>query len=484
MTVFAAGMASNHLLITNCNISRSDADNAFIHCIALYSYTFKYSIDSLANVYPTQEVVFQPTFNVTRFPDPFGWKFTHAIALINATNTLMSSIDTGASPPAGVFTKRHSKRIDDADSWAILQRQLTALIDLNQVTTANAVCKTDQYLNLRATFDPASTFCNGTTVPEPPPLEAKLYCTGSGSIDSSCLSTNANSSTNLVEITSTQSWTAPAGVTRVIVHACGGGAGGSGGGGGGGGSTTTAASGGGSSHNGGSAYIVTTTFTVVPGTVYSITIGAGGTGGAGGAGGGANAAGTTGVTGTAGGQGGTTSFGSLAHFGGGFSGPGGNPGSLGGAGGTSGNYLAQTNYGGLMPTGANGGVAGGNGSVPSLIVQNTNPQLMLTTDGNPPTPGVGGVSCSGCGGGGGAARGAFGPIPTAVVGAHGGDGGANGGSAGSAGQDGASISNFPGQGGMGGGGGGGGGVKAATGSSGGRGGNGSNGGRGKMVIVY
>ncbi len=312
-------------------------------------------------------------------------------------------------------------------------------------------------------------------------LGGTLYCTGSGPIDSSCLTSNANSSTNIVEITSTQNWTAPSGVTRVIVHASGGGAGGGGGGGGGGGSTTTAASGGGSSHNGGSAYLVTTTFSVIPGTVYLITIGAGGTGGAGGAGGGPNSAGATGVTGTAGGQGGTTSFGSLAHFGGAFSGPGGNPGSL-GAGGTSGNYLAQTNYGGLMPTGANGGTAGNSGGVPSLIVQNTNPQLMLTTDGDPPIPGVGGTSCgAGCGGGGGAARGAFGPMPTAVVGSNGGDGGATDGSNG---QDGASISNFPGQGGMGGGGGGGGGATATTGSTGGRGGNGSNGGRGRMLIVY
>lgn len=96
-------------------------------------------------------------------------------------------------------------------------------------------------------------------------------------------------------ITSTGPWTAPAGVTTVIVKgragSGGGGSGGNGGAGGGGG--------------GGGAVTSTVILTVVPTTVYTITIGAAGVGGAG-----INSPGT----GNAGTSGTDTTFGSLWTF--------------------------------------------------------------------------------------------------------------------------------------------------------------------------
>jgi MSHA biogenesis protein MshQ len=71
--------------------------------------------------------------------------------------------------------------------------------------------------------------------------------------------------------TATGTWTAPAGVTSVDVEAWGGG------GGGGGGEGDSSDGGGG---GGGGAYSRTTSITVVPGTTYTVTVGAAGTAGA------------------------------------------------------------------------------------------------------------------------------------------------------------------------------------------------------------
>lgn len=83
-----------------------------------------------------------------------------------------------------------------------------------------------------------------------------------------------------IVFTSSGSWTAPSNVSKVIVEGFGGG------GGGGGGSSpsvffgNTIGMGGG---GGGGSLYCHKTITVVPGTTYTITVGAGGTGGAGGA---------------------------------------------------------------------------------------------------------------------------------------------------------------------------------------------------------
>jgi MSHA biogenesis protein MshQ len=71
-------------------------------------------------------------------------------------------------------------------------------------------------------------------------------------------------------LTATGTWTAPAGVTSVDVEVWGGG------GGGGGGDGTRSDGGGG---GGGGAYSKTTAITVVPGTTYTVTVGAAGTAG-------------------------------------------------------------------------------------------------------------------------------------------------------------------------------------------------------------
>lgn len=106
------------------------------------------------------------------------------------------------------------------------------------------------------------------------------------------------------EFLSSGSWVCPAGVTKVILWGLGGGSGGSGGGVG---STTL---GGNSGRAGVSCAYLPTIVTVVPGTTYTITIGAGGTGQPAAVSGRAAAL-------NVGGDGGDTSFGSLAVFKGG-----------------------------------------------------------------------------------------------------------------------------------------------------------------------
>jgi hypothetical protein len=143
--------------------------------------------------------------------------------------------------------------------------------------------------------------------------------------------------------TSGGSWTAPAGVTTVYPDACGGG------GGGGYGSSGAVGGGGG----GGGDWCVGTAaaaLTVVPGTAYTITIGAAGT------------AGTSGSVN--GGNGGATSIGALLTLNGGSggtnSGTGGAGGSgsgLGGSAGQSGNYTLSGGSGSF----SNGGSGGSGG---------------------------------------------------------------------------------------------------------------------------
>ena len=75
---------------------------------------------------------------------------------------------------------------------------------------------------------------------------------------------------------SSSTWVAPAGVTLVQLIGWGGGGGGGGGAGGGGGTNSQSTGGSG----GGGALKVIHWVSVVPGTSYTVTIGAGGTGGA------------------------------------------------------------------------------------------------------------------------------------------------------------------------------------------------------------
>jgi hypothetical protein len=125
------------------------------------------------------------------------------------------------------------------------------------------------------------------------------------------------------------SWTCPAGVTTAYLSGCGAG------GGGGGGTTTVSQCGGG---GGGGDAVLRQDFPVVPGTVYTVTINAGGSGG------------TTGGVPTAGAVGGTTVFGALLTLAGGLGGGiGSATAGLGGAAGGPGGWSGSdgTTFGGL-----------------------------------------------------------------------------------------------------------------------------------------
>jgi hypothetical protein len=187
------------------------------------------------------------------------------------------------------------------------------------------------------------------------------------------------------------SFTVPPGVTSIYASGC---AGGGGGGGGAGGGTNNVGSGGGGGGAGQSA--IKQRLTVVPGTIYAISIGAGGAAGTSGAGaGGAGGAGThsaigarlvlsaglggaggiqgnpaiTGVTGGAGFPAGGESGNSGSNsIGGGYGGPGAsNPFGGGGAGGKSGHGAAGSAA--VSASGAGSG-GGGGGGVTQLNVGN------------------------------------------------------------------------------------------------------------------
>jgi len=163
----------------------------------------------------------------------------------------------------------------------------------------------------------------------------------------------------------TTTFTAPAGVTSVIVEVWGGG-------GAGGGGSTVAAGGG-----GGGGYKKVIGVTVVPGTNYTIVVGAGGVGAAANGQAGGTSSGTFGVTvvsatGGAGGIGGTPGAGGAGGTGGvgGFTGgtgaPGVNFGHGGGGGssagpGTGAGINGNTATSGTGATAVTGGGAGGNG---------------------------------------------------------------------------------------------------------------------------
>ena len=172
--------------------------------------------------------------------------------------------------------------------------------------------------------------------------------------------------------TSSGTWTCPAGVTSISVAVQGGG-----GGGGGGGSTSGWRGGGG----GGGACAYSSAVTVVPGTQYTVTVGAGGTAGAatsgtGGTGGTSSFSGgvitTLTATGGAGGalgqtgpsaqaSYGTASGGSTANYNGGYGAPAkstANGGGGGGAGTTSAGGNTSTSSGGAAGTGSPAGGAG------------------------------------------------------------------------------------------------------------------------------
>jgi len=196
LSVFAGGLSSNHLLIGNCNISfsKTSSQTASLDCIAIYSYTLAYSMSLYTNNYPTQFVVFQPSFTALKTANK-GWQFTYASALINATSTLLSSVETGVSPPGAIITRKRigdSKRFnhvrDPSVVWTTLQYQIDTLIAQGQIDTAKAVCRTEQYITLAATFDPYgnnTAFQCNTIMRIPVTLNSILTCDANGGINAS-----------------------------------------------------------------------------------------------------------------------------------------------------------------------------------------------------------------------------------------------------------------------------------------------------------
>jgi len=279
---------------------------------------------------------------------------------------------------------------------------------------------------------------------------------------------------NRVEITyaASSSVTIPAGVTRVQALGRGGAGGGGGGGAGNGGAGGIAAAGGAAGSQGQCCISKMQWATVVPGTTYTITIGAGGAAGTAGTVTAAAVGGSIGGGGGAGGTGGDTSFGAILTW------RGANNASNGGV--ASGLFSTAGSSGGqnigrdiLAASGGSGGAAGAAG--------NAGTGGLSTSGGNRSSVGTVGSSGAGVGGGGGAGGGqsaADGDGPTAANGGNGGASGANG----SAGSQGGVASN--GCGGPGGGGGGGGGLLATTGSQGGAGGAGRAGSDGVLTISW
>ena len=355
-------------------------------------------------------------------------------------------------------------------------------------------------------------FTNGIALISQPLCTDGLTITGRGiSSDPLVAVGGGGQSYHRAVFASSGTWTAPAGVIKVVVN--GRAAGGGGGGGGGGGNGYTGVSGGGGGggrggRGGGGSDFVRAVVDVVPTTVYNVTIGAGGSGGAGG---GAITAGT------AGGAGGVTQFDVLITFGnanatnvaiggnGGSGGAAGASGTLAGGGaGGAGTSSGGQGYGYNVAASGGAGATGGAGGAPSNAGVNgggSTSQLGSTLWGTISSPaatgGTGGAASGTCGGGGGGSSSAWGGYGieismfgmtaasggTPVNGANGGAG--NNAGAGSAGSNGtAGIAGLFGRGGSGGSGAGGGGCGSTAGGSGGTGGAGANGCDGALVIEW
>ncbi len=257
-------------------------------------------------------------------------------------------------------------------------------------------------------------------------------------------------------ITSSQSWTPPDGVTMVTVRLFGGGGGGAGDATGGGG-------------GGGGGNVATKTITVIPGTIYPITVGVGGSGGAS-----RNANGN---------NGGASSFGTLVSANGGNGGTSGNSSSTGGGGngGSGGGSGGKNNMYSVTPgtpgSGSYGG-NGGNGSTRTTSAQNGGKGIEAAGG-----TGAGGSKGTGDGAGGGGGGGYGGKGGNggnnSSSGGGGGGGGGGYGASGNGGNGGTALSDIPG--GNGGIGAGGGGAGSNNGGSGSKGGNGGN---GVCIITY
>lgn len=202
LEVFGGGLSSNHLMLSNCNMSfwqppLANPFRASATCIASYTYTLVYSLSLNTSLLPTQLVAFQAQFEAQRSafsaaPHFVGWQLTRAVALPNATSTLLSTVDTGVMPPGAIVNRRRrftNRDLSDTQVvWDTLRDQVVSLVSLNQLSTAIAVCKTEQYLTLSALYDPYGneTLCTDLQA-VPLYLETPIVCVGEAHIDASCV---------------------------------------------------------------------------------------------------------------------------------------------------------------------------------------------------------------------------------------------------------------------------------------------------------
>lgn len=349
---------------------------------------------------------------------------------------------------------------------------------------------------------------------------SKVFQTNYGSWEITSDGTNwfinaSGARTVVAKYSSSGSWTAPAGVTNIIVYGrpgAGGGSGGAGGGGGYGGSTAGGGGGGTGGGGGGSASIMQANLTVSPGTAYTITVGAGGAGSVGGTAGAAGGAGGGSSNAT---DGGVSSFDALVTFGmgnpatggtaasGTGSGGAGQPGTSGaGGGGGYSEGAAGTKYGLVAVASGSGAGAGGGGNPGSggggpFGISSATALYYGVSYSSGASGGGGAPAGSNQGGGGsGGPGGPAGPTmnfpfyseaaPTGGTGGASGMGGAGfatgSGFAGGAGS--AGLNGTGGNGGSGGGGGAGGGGGSTTGGAGGVGGAGGSGSNGVIFIEW
>lgn len=166
------------------------------------------------------------------------------------------------------------------------------LVDAAHINTAQSEIVAIE-AQLQKALDSDGTILSGSAFPSPSAGPSQLFYRTDLDILYIRNSTNTawpavSAVTNVQRFTSSGTFTAPTGITKVYISMCGGGGGGANNKGGGG---------------GGGAYIIGFPFTVVPGNNYTVTIGAGGAGGAD-------------VGNTDGTIGGTTSFDSISVLGG------------------------------------------------------------------------------------------------------------------------------------------------------------------------
>lgn len=202
LEVYAGGYSSNHMMLTNCNSSlwqqpvNSGPWHAAVTCVGAYTYTLSYSVSVNTSAYPSFLTYFQVHFDAiqnaaTQAPAYAGWQLTYALALPNATTTLLSSVDTGVAPPGAVVTRSVRDLTDPALVWSTLLAQIQVLIENEQIQAALAVCKTMQFQDLEAIFDPlhndSAVLCRDVA-PAPVYLYSPLVCTDPAfALDTSCV---------------------------------------------------------------------------------------------------------------------------------------------------------------------------------------------------------------------------------------------------------------------------------------------------------